>query len=130
MLLPTTLTTAAAAALINVWLIVRIERLRFSDKVVHGDGGHALLARRMRAQSNFIENAPLVLILIAVIELAGSGALWLAVVAGLFVLGRVAHGLGMDSPKPNPLRALGTLTAILAQVGLAVVAVLIAVGRV
>ena len=128
MILQTTLSLAAAAAVINIWLTMRVGRIRGVRKIWHGDGGDDLLMRRMRAQSNFIENAPLVLILMATIELTGRGATWLAVVGALFMLGRVVHALGMDNVNPNPLRIVGTLATVATQPGLAVVAVLIALG--
>ena len=98
-------------------------------EIIHGDGGNPLLLHRMRAQSNFIENAPLVLILIGAIELTGKGGQWLAIVGAVFMLGRISHGLGMDSIKPTPLRGIGAFTAMLTQIGLAVIAVLIALGK-
>ena len=124
MLLPTTLSMAAAAAIINIWLSLRIGKVRMGEKIIHGDGGSELLMRRMRAQSNFIENAPLALILVAAIEIAGKGGVWLAPVAAIFVLGRIAHGFGMDNPKPNPFRTIGALCTMLVLLGLAIVAVL------
>lgn len=129
MILQTTLSLAAAAAIINFWIAIRIGKLRMSERIVHGDGGNALMQRRMRAHLNFIENTPLVLILIAVIEMTGKGGQWLAVVGAIFMLGRVGHAIGMDNPGPNPWRAAGAMTAMLTQLGLAVVAVLIALGR-
>ena len=126
--LTTTLSMAAAAAIINLWLAMRIGSLRHKAQVIHGDGGNPLLMQRMRAQSNFIENAPLAIILVGLIELAGRGGAWLAPVAAVFILGRVAHGFGMDKPGPNPARMIGTLTAMLVQLGLAAAAVAIAIG--
>lgn len=130
MLLPTTLSLAAAAAMINIWLAVRVVRLRFARHVIHGDGGDELLMRRMRAQANFIENVPLTLILIAAIELTGRGAQWLAIAGAVFMLARLAHALGMDLGRPNPARAGGVVVTIAVQAGLAIFAVLIALGRV
>lgn len=127
MLLPTTLCTAAAAAVLNIWLTIRIGQVRSREKVFVGDGGNDAVIRRMRAQANFIENAPLTLILVAAIELAGKGGVWLAPVAALFVLGRVAHAFGMDEGFKAG-RPIGAMTAMLAQLGLAVVAVLVATG--
>ncbi|MFC4294739.1 MAPEG family protein [Novosphingobium tardum] len=125
MLLPTTLTALAAAIVINIWLSIRIGRLRTSEKISVGDGGHELLGRRMRAQLNFAENVPLVLLMVAGIELAGKGGVWLLPVAALFVLGRVAHGIGMDGGSMGWGRSAGTLITMLTQLGLAIVAVLI-----
>jgi len=126
MILPTTLTAAAAAAIINIWLSLRIGAVRRAHGVSVGDGGIEALSRRMRAQLNFAENVPVVLILIAAIELAGVGGWWLPYVAGAFMLGRVAHGFGMDGGSMQWGRMVGTLTTMLVQVGLAGVAVWVA----
>lgn len=128
-LLPTTLALAAAAALINFWLALRCGRVRAKSGVSIGTGGHDLLERRMRAQLNFVENTPWVLMLIALIELAGKGGAWLPIAGALYMLGRVAHGLGMDGGSFAVGRMIGTATTMLSQLGLAVIGVLIASGR-
>jgi uncharacterized protein len=128
MLLPTTLSMAAAAALINIWLSMRIGRLRHAVGISVGDGGNELLARRMRAQLNFAENVPLVLILLAAIEMTGKGGDWLGWVGAAFMAGRVAHGFGMDGGSLAAGRSVGTALTMLIQLGLAVVAVLVVLG--
>ena len=128
MLLPTTLCLTAAALLINFWLGMRCGRIRSKEKISVGDGGHDLLGRRMRAQLNFAENTAWVLILIAGLELAGKGASWLALVGAIYMLGRVAHGLGMDGTGLKAGRGIGTVTTMLTQIGLAIVALLVATG--
>ena len=55
MKLEITLVIAAAAALINIWLAMRVGRVRTSEKVSVGDGGNELVIRRMRAHANFVE---------------------------------------------------------------------------
>ena len=124
-LLPTTLAMAAAAALANVWLAMRIGRIRRAESIGVGDGGHELLTRRMRAQLNFAENTPWVLALVLTIELAGKGGRWLPIVAALYIVGRIAHALGMDGGGFKTGRMIGTAVTLLAQVGLALVAVAI-----
>ncbi len=126
--LPVTLTAAAAAALINLWLAVRVGQMRGATKTIHGDDAGGPLTRRMRAQLNFVENTGFVLVLIAAIELSGKGAPWLAWVAGIYMLGRVAHGLGMDAETGTRPRMIGTLITMLTLLGLALAAVLIALG--
>ena len=123
MILTTTLSLAAAAALINFWLSYRIGQLRHDLKVSVGDGGHELLQRRMRAQLNFAENVPLVLILAAAIELSGKGGMWLEPVGAVYMLGRVLHGLGMDGGSLAWGRTVGMAVNMLTLLGLAVVAV-------
>lgn len=126
MILPTTLALAAAAAFINFWLMVRIGQIRHKANIYYGDGGSELLARRMRAQANFIENTPIALILIAVVELSSKGSWWLSILGAVFMLGRVTHGLGMDGGRFKLGRTFGALTAIVTQLGLGVYALVIA----
>jgi uncharacterized membrane protein YecN with MAPEG domain len=128
MILQTTLSLAAAAAVINFWLGFRTGKLRYDAKVLHGDGGNPLLLQRMRAQANFVENTPFVLILIAAIELTGKGGKWLAIVGSIYMLARISHALGMDRTTTNPLRATGFIVTVLTLLGLAAVAVQIALG--
>ena len=81
-----------------------------------GDGGNPRLIARMRAQLNFAEYVPVVLILIGLIEAAAGTQLWLWVVAVIFILGRVAHGFGMDGWSLG--RTLGTATTFIIMIGL------------
>ena len=127
-ILPTTLALAAAAALINIWMVVRIGQLRTRLKVSVGDGGHEALARRMRAQLNFAENTPIVLILVAAIELTAKGGLWLPWVAAIYALSRVAHTLGMDGGRFEWGRMVGIVVTLLVQLGLAGFATGVALG--
>jgi len=123
--LPIALSAAAAAALINFWLGMRIAQIRTREKVSIGDGGNELLTRRMRAQLNFAENTPLVLILIALVELAGRGGLWLNLVAAVFLIGRVLHAIGMDGGSLKWGRSAGMAANMLTFAILVVTALLI-----
>jgi uncharacterized membrane protein YecN with MAPEG domain len=108
-MLPVTLTFAGAAALINLWLAFRVVAIRRSGKVLHGDGNNPLLLCRMRAQANFVEYAPFVLILMGLIELAGGSKSWLWGIGAVFTVARLIHMMGMDAQKQGPLRAVGAL---------------------
>ncbi len=130
MLLPTTLCLTAAAALVNIWLAMRCGKTRAAEKINFGDGGNEALIRRMRAQSNFIEQVPVTLVLIAAVEMAGKGGVWLAPLGGVFILGRLFHALGMDATGPKWGRPVGMLTSMVPQLGLAIVAVLAALGKI
>lgn len=129
MVLPVTLCLAAAAALVNFWLGMRIGKLRHASGVSIGDGGNEPLLRRMRAQANFIEQTPLTLALVALVELAGKGGQWLAPAAAVFIAGRICHAIGMDG-NFKAGRGIGMLTSMLLQLALVVVAVLAAVGKI
>jgi len=109
MVLPVTLSIAAAAAIVNLWLALRIVIGRFRGKVMIGDGGDSRLVAGMRAQANFVEYAPFVLILMGLIELGGGSAFWLWILGGAFIVARIGHGWGMMRPAPNIGRAGGAI---------------------
>lgn len=128
-MLPITLTMAAAAALINVWLAMRCIQVRQGAKILLGDGGHALMQCRMRAQANFAENAPFVLILLGLVEYTKGPVTWLWAVGIAFIVARVLHPIGMDQSMKGfsrlSLRGLGMLGTWLVELILAGVALYI-----
>jgi uncharacterized membrane protein YecN with MAPEG domain len=123
MILPVTLTAAGASALINLWLAVRVSQKRSAAKVWVGDGGNEPLIARMRAQANFIEYTPIVLILFALVELASGSSILLWSAMAVYLIGRVAHGFGMDGWMIG--RSFGALSTMIIMLGLAVYAIAI-----
>ena len=130
MILQTTLCLTAAAIVLNFWLAMRIGQLRRSLKVSAGDGGQEPLIRRMRAQANFIENAPLTLLLFGLVEASGKAGAWLAPLGAVFLIGRIAHAYGMENDTGFKAgRPIGMMTTMLTQLVLVVIGVLIALGK-
>jgi hypothetical protein len=125
MILPMTLSMAAALTLLNIWLARRVGQMRMAHNVSVGDGGVEPLVARMRAQANFIEWAPFFLILLAGIELAEGQPLWLWAVSALFVVARILHAFGMDRKPGNKLRTIGMIVTTIILLGLAVYAVVL-----
>ncbi len=126
LILPVTLSAAAACALINLWLAWRIGRIRRAERISIGDGGNERLTARMRAHLNFAEFAPIVLILLALTEAARGTSIALWAAAALFVVARIAHPIGMDGLIPA--RAFGIIATFGVTAGLAVYAIVILVG--
>lgn len=122
-ILPISMTFAAVAALINIWLMIRCGRVRTKENVMVGDGGNEAVTRRMRAHSNYIESTAFVLVLLFLIELAVGPAIWLWAVGGVYFAGRIAHAIGMDGMIQA--RFAGTLITLLTQLGLAITAIAI-----
>ena len=116
--LPITLVLAGALALINVWLSVRVGRVRMSEKVFVGDGGNEAVLRRMRAHANFAENAPVTLVLVLLLEFAAGTSVWLWTAAGVFLLARIAHGVGMDGWRRGRMIGAGLTFAVQLLLGL------------
>ena len=122
-ILPISMTMAAIAALINLWLMIRVGQVRTREKVSVGDGGNEAVIRRMRAHSNYVESTAFVLILLLLVELAVGPVGWLWAVGGVYFLGRIAHAIGMDGVMYA--RPAGTLITLLTQLGLAGTAIAI-----
>lgn len=119
MALPVTLAIAAACALINLWLGIRISQRRIGAKIPLGDGGDPVMIARGRAHANFVEYAPFVLILIAVIELARGPTAMLWAAGAVFVVARLIHPIGMDRAAPNPFRMGAIMATWIVLIGLA-----------
>lgn len=110
-ILPASLATAAACGLINLWLAIRVGQMRRLHQVSVGDGGNMAVIARMRAHANFTEFAPIVLILLALLELARGTSPYLWAGGFAFVIARICHGVGMDTWKPG--RAIGVALTML-----------------
>lgn len=126
MILPVTLTFCGVAALINMWLAIRVGQARTREKVSIGDGGNDFVICRMRAHANYVEYTPFVLLLIGALELSHSGVatpMWLWIVSSVYFLGRIAHGLGMEGGTFAKGRAIGTVTTMLTLLGLGAYAI-------
>ena len=94
--LPITSTLAAAVAILTVRLAMLVIKARQQHKVPHGDGGVPILARRIRGHGNLTENAPLVILLVGLVEAqAALPPPVLAAVAAAFFGGRLAHAYNM-----------------------------------
>ena len=93
---------AGLLGLMAVALTVMVIRQRGRLRVAFGDGQDKLLQRAIRAHGNFVETAPLCLLLIALAEWQGT-AVWLVHLLGAaLVVGRGLHGFGI-SQEPETL---------------------------
>jgi uncharacterized protein len=119
MILPVTLTFAAVAALLNLWLALRLAPLRVGRRISIGHGGDPLCEARMRAHANYVEYTPFILILIALIEFARGWALGLWIIGAVYMLARILHAFGMERPAPNALRVAGVAVTFVTLVVLA-----------
>jgi len=113
--LPVTSVTAAIAALMLIALSVPISLRRAKLKAVSGDAGDPTLQRLIRAQGNFIEYAPMGLILLALVEVGVTSATMLWTIGILLIAGRGLHALGMirGSTVVRAIGMLGTFASLL-----------------
>lgn len=117
---PITSIAAAALALLQVGLMLRVSARRAATQTGVGDGGDAALMKRMRAHGNLAENAALFLVLLYLTEASGRPTWVVAGVAIVFVSARVSHAIGIGrSTGASPLRFAGATATALCLVTLA-----------
>ena len=123
MSLPITGAVAAICALLLLFMAIQTVRQRLRLKVAFGDGGDAKLISASRSHGNLAEHAPIVIVMLGLLELSHASHNWLAAIAVMFVVGRVAHIIGLHTPsEPGkaPIgRQIGVVTTLLTLGGLA-----------
>jgi len=117
-------TTALYAALLGLMMIVlrmivTVMRAKTGISIHHGDNIH--LAERIRWHGNFIENVPMALLLMALVEAQDAPAWLLNASGGLLLVSRVMHPFGLRHDRAaTPLRivsGIGTTAAMLLCIG-------------
>jgi uncharacterized protein len=98
---------AALATLLVVMLAMRISLARRGQRISTGDGGDAGMFLRIRTHANAVENVPLALLLLLLLELNQTQPLWLHICGCVLIVGRVLHALGMMVPSVGIGRTLG-----------------------
>jgi uncharacterized membrane protein YecN with MAPEG domain len=114
MSLPITAFVTAICALLLLFTAIATVRQRLRLKSAFGDAGDAKLISASRSHGNLAEHAPIVILLIAMHEMAKSNHLMLMAIGAVFLGGRVAHIIGLHMPSelgkaPIP-RQIGVVT--------------------
>lgn len=116
---------AAALALVLIVLSARVIVYRRTNRLGLGDHGDKGLLKRMRAQANCAEYAPMGVVLMILVELQNASAVWVHGIGALLLAGRIAHGIGFSARPPiMTLRVWGmmfTLGSYVLAVGCIVV---------
>ena len=109
--MPFTLLAASVLGLILVVLSLEIVRLRVKTKVSLGTGPEerSALVVAVRAHGNFVEHVPLSLILLGLLEREAVGVTTIAGLAGVLVVSRLLHIIGIGIKGVNPFRSIGVL---------------------
>lgn len=120
--LPVTAFVTAVCALMLLITAIDTVRQRMRLSAAFGDGGDAKLISASRSHANLAEHAPIVILMLGVLELAHASPLGLMALAGLFLAARVLHIIGLYAPidsKPPLPRSLGVIGTWLTMLVLA-----------
>jgi uncharacterized membrane protein YecN with MAPEG domain len=108
-------------ALVGVALAALVGLQRPKLKVSLGDGGHQALIEANRRHMNWLENVPLLVTLLAIMELNGASSTWLHVLGGTLLAGRLIHPFGISAAwsfrVPRFIGSLATQLVTLGAVG-------------
>ncbi len=112
MTLPVTAFVAAICALMLLITAIDTVRQRFRLRVPFGDGADQKLISASRSHGNLAEHAPIVILLLAFLQMSRANHMGLMAVGTLFLAGRAAHIIGLYAPMSNkpPLpRSIGVI---------------------
>jgi len=107
---------AALLALLQIALAALVGRERIRSNISLGDGGDPALLEAIRRHANFLEQVPLTLLLLALLELNGASPVAIHGLGGTLLLVRLIHPFGLDSSEANRLpRLIGAAGTMLVQ---------------
>ena len=111
-----TMLFAGICALIQCVLTALVSIRRIQTGIDFLDGGDKALQRRIRAHGNFSETVPISLLLMALLELRGLGAIWILVFGIALTTGRILHAYGLivsdAKTSPSPIRLFGMVMTL------------------
>lgn len=94
--------TALYAALLGIFLVVLgllVVRTRIRERVAIGDAGNPAMLAAIRVHANAVENIPIALLLMFLLEVNGGEAWWLHALGEALVIGRLMHAFGLFQKK-------------------------------
>ena len=100
---------AGILGLLAMTLAGMVGRARAATGISFGDEGNPEVLVAMRRHANFVEFVPLVLILLALLEISGVSPTAIHALGAVLVLSRVSHTIGFQPGSSSPLRGLGAV---------------------
>jgi len=92
---------AGPIAILLLVLSTRVITYRRANQLGLGDHGNNSLLKRMRAQANCAEYAPIGILLMLLVELQDAPALLVHTIGLLLLIGRLLHGYGFSASPPK-----------------------------
>jgi uncharacterized membrane protein YecN with MAPEG domain len=82
-------------ALLYAVLGLQVSRLRRGHRVLFGDGDNIKLRSAIRAHANFAEYVPIIVLMMALLEMSGMPAIRVHLLMAALLVARLLHPLGM-----------------------------------
>lgn len=111
----------ALSFFLNFFLTARIIKLRRKYKIGIGTGGNESLACAIRAHGNLVEHAPLILLMLFILDVSKTSFYVVHALGFIFIVARLLHAWGIShSAGKSYGRFLGTLLTFLVGLSCAV----------
>jgi len=113
MTLPVTAFVAAICAIMLLITAMDTVRHRMRAKIAFGDNADQGIISASRSHGNLAENAPIVILMLAFLEMSRANHMALMAIGALFLAGRVSHIIGLyakaEPGKPPLPRSIGVI---------------------
>jgi uncharacterized protein len=112
MTLPVTAFVAAICAIMLLITAIDTVRQRVRLGAAFGDKDDQKLISASRSHGNLAEHAPIVILLLAFLEMSRANHMGLMIIGAVFLAGRVSHIIGLYAPmstKPPLPRSIGVI---------------------
>lgn len=104
---------AGLLALVFLGLSFRVIAYRRANRLNLGDEGDRQLLKRMRAQANCAEYAPIGVLLLLLVELVDAPGIVVHGLGLMLLLGRAIHGVGLSAnPQNFTFRQIGMVLTL------------------
>ena len=114
-----TLLYASLVTILAIFLAIRVGINRGKTNTLLGEGDSSELLQSIRSHGNLLENAPLALFLLLLIEMQGVADWKLHLIGSSFFLFRILHAYGLSiSRESTPYRVVGALGSWVLMLGM------------
>ncbi|MDC1013168.1 MAPEG family protein [Gammaproteobacteria bacterium] len=114
-----TLLYASLMTILAIFLAFRVGINRGKTNTLLGEGDSSELLQSIRSHGNLLENAPLALFLLLLIEMQGVADWKLHLIGSSFFLFRILHAYGLSiSRESTPYRVVGALGSWVLMLGM------------
>ena len=121
-----TLLYASLVTILAIFLAFRVGINRGKTNTLLGEGDSSELLQSIRSHGNLLENAPLALFLLLLIEMQGVADWKLHLIGSSFFLFRILHAYGLSiSRETTPYRVVGALGSWVLMFGMSLYVVYI-----
>jgi hypothetical protein len=100
-----TATYLAVFGLVYAVLSMRVVFMRRRNRIAFGDGDNASIRGAIRAHAHFAEYVPIIVLMVAALELLGTPAIQLHMLLGTLLVSRIIHPFGLQV-KPGTIQFL------------------------